>query len=263
MATELLIATHAKNARFIPAVLQTVGQHWPGHPPATVLTDGGFEGDNVVSFPGLHFIALLAAGVEALGARTASPPSHIYLMLEDLCPLWPVDVATLRTVEAAALAADLPVVHFHFKPRRRWKRKDILCGPGEEEWVDGAKLFRWAPGFRGKNALQVSLWRRTHLAELCARMVRDGVDDPWTFEIADNPLADTHRVSALRWPTVTHGFTQLGKVNHRAVRNSRVAPSPLKTLLREEFCGGTTRLAVERRFWALQAGKLRGRFTNA
>lgn len=242
MTTHLLIATCEKHERFIPAVRDTLKLHWPTHPPATVLTDGRLVGEGVYCRPGLSFVALLHAGLERLGARSPVP-SHVYLMLEDLCPLWPVDMAYLARLEAAAVGGDLPAVHMLFKPRRAWPRRDFA--PTAER-IGGVELYRWSDRYVPKNALVATLWQRAALASLCKRMLDAGVSDPWTFEAAPNPASVAHRVATLRWPTVKHGFLRKGALNPRAVRDLKVRPSPLRDALRREFCGATSRFAVER-----------------
>lgn len=237
--TAILVSTYARNEAYLDLVRHAFTRNWPQHPPLWVLTDGppGDSGDNsgggtrdepdIIRVPRADFVTVLANGLTALDARQPGL-DRIYLILEDLCPLWPVDAAALEALAAGAAAAGIDAVAF---PTFPWRRREAPRS------VAGQTLYRVPEAFPFPNQLQPGLWRLAYLADLVEGLRRAGVTDPWHFEKHRLDGQRPHYVAALGWPSVHHGFLRGGRVNPGALADPRVADPTVRRRLTRAACG--------------------------
>jgi hypothetical protein len=223
-AIACLVTSHRGNARFLPTIREAIAALWPGHPPLRFLTDGGSDGPDVFIENETEFVPLLVRGLARL--RSAFPRlTHVFLMLEDHCPLRPCDAGQIERVVAQATKHELPAVSFvtyewpwastdateHPDGMvRTWRKIEVATFGGARFAVVPRNFFRYFQ-------VQPTLWRLDYIERICAEALRLGITDPWRFEAMQINGGEQHYVSAYRWPTVHHGFLAQGKINTAAI----------------------------------------------
>ncbi|SLN57721.1 hypothetical protein [Ruegeria meonggei] len=231
--TVLLVSTYSRNEHYIPAILKTLDMFWPGHPECVVATDGDLDVPGVIRFKDKTFVELLLATARKIKEDRPST-RHIFLMLEDLCPLAPVDTEVVETAMKKVRENDLKYALFPWPGDFSWTfdrtsaptiiGPDVELAPMQKDWD--------AP-----NSLVTAIWNIDHLIWMAERKLEAGVNDPWGFEhqLEENP--HTHYMQLNGWPTVQDGFFVRGKLNHLAVTQTGFPPSPIASQLRKEYCG--------------------------
>lgn len=111
-----LVTSHSRTEEYIPLVGNLLDTFWSEHPPRYFLTDGVSQASgNVLSFPGLTWIALFSAGLGRI-KRERPQTRYVFHMLEDHCPLRPCDGNRLDRIFEIAAGNDLDAVSFPTYP---------------------------------------------------------------------------------------------------------------------------------------------------
>lgn len=221
----LAVTAHSRTEKYIPLVRNLIDTFWRSHPPRYFLTDGASQSENdVVSFPRLNWVELAAAGLAQLKHRHPQA-THVFLMLEDHCPLRSCDERRLEEIFAIASREKMSAIAFptyswpwqETESRsfadgfvRTWRRKETIVRDGELFAVVPRDFFRYFQ-------VQPTLWRFDYLQAACDYALTRGIADAWNFEAMRWTQAMPHYVSQYNWPTVHHGFLEQGKLNRAAI----------------------------------------------
>ena len=222
----ILVTTHAKAARYLPAVREALDAFWPDRPPVRYLTDGGVEpAADIYIEDEREFVPLLAKGVARIKAEFPAA-THVFHMLEDHCPLRTCDNSQFNAALREATARNFVNVAFPtydwpwdycdpidrpFGEREVWKSIEIIEAAETKFGVVPLDYFRYFQ-------IQPTIWQIDYLIGLLAAAADRGIADPWKFECMQLPKPRQHYVSSYRWPTVHHGFLAQGKINAAAIK---------------------------------------------
>lgn len=257
--TVLLVLGFSKTERYFPLIRQNLDQFWPGRPRTLFVTDGDAVGDDVVRGKDCSFLELLSVAVTAAKEKFPSV-KNVFLLLEDLCPLGPVDEAKLARAQHL-LRGEGKKFLCHI-----WERKlngrafyDYLDGPGSLR--DGeVSLFDMTDTFAHPNSLVASFWEIGHLEDVIAAKRTLELHDPWSFEL---PLADQtekHFMFSGAWPVIKDGFFVQGRLNTKAIARREYPDSPLMSQLRKEYCGvDSFHVVALKRAWLRLGNSIRKR----
>jgi hypothetical protein len=242
-AVTFLVTSHSRTEKYIALVRDLLAAFWPEHPRCCFLTDGAtLAGEDVWSFPGLAWAALLQAGLDRI-KRELPGTRYVLHMLEDHCPLRLCDAERLARIFAIAARENFAAVSFptyawpwHETDAtehpdgliRTWRRKETRELDGELFAVVPRDFFRYFQ-------VQPTLWRLDYLQAVCAQAQAGHISDVWAFEAMRWPKAEPHYVSRYEWPTVHHGFLAQGRLNPAAIAylDRKRAAGPHRMLVRE------------------------------
>lgn len=234
--TVLLVLAYSKTEKYFPVIRQNLDQFWPGRPRTLYVTDGDATGDDVIRAKDVSFLELLSEALSAVRDRYPSA-ENVFLLLEDLCPLGPVDEAKL------ACAQDLLRSQGKKFLCHVWERKtdgttyyQYLDGPDSLR-NDEISLFQISGSFTHPNSLVAVFWEMDHLEDVIAAKLELDCHDPWAFEVALEDQNEDHFMFSGVWPVYKDGFLIRGKLNLRAISRRECPDSPLLSQLRIEYCG--------------------------
>lgn len=228
-ASLLLVLTYSRMEQYLPEVLQNLDQFWPNRPDTFVVTDGSFDGANVIRAEHSDFAVLLQAAVREV-RRRAPEKQMVFLLLEDLCPLWPVDELLLDRLQAVVRESGGKALCLHWWNRPRVPWKDGRWPHASELSVAGVQLVRMAKYYRCYNALTPGLWDLDHLEDVIDRKVGAGKLSPWLFERPLGKEEPDHYVVDGVWPTLRHGFRHKGEANPMILKRDLPASALLTRL---------------------------------
>lgn len=221
----LAVTAHSRTEKYIPLVRNLMDTFWSSHPHRYFLTDGiSQSATDVISLSGLNWVELAFGGLARINQKYPHA-THVFLMLEDHCPLRACDGARLERIFDIAIREKLPAVAFptyswpwyDTESRdysdglvRTWRRQEIIERGGEMFAVVPRDFFRYFQ-------VQPTLWRLDYLQAVLDCALTQGLRDAWSFEAMRWPQALPHYVSQYNWPTVHHGFLEQGKLNRVAI----------------------------------------------
>ena len=228
----IITPTYSRNERYCDTLVRLMDHMWPEHPEIWFLTDGNtIAHENTIQFPGANWIQILHGGVSQLRSRYPDA-RHVYLILEDLYPVWECREETLSQIHRAALEASLNVVFFFA----------YQCQPPVEGAVaaGGVTFHEMSREFQYYTSLQPALWNLDYLLTVCEHALQAGLETAWEFEWIN--LGRRHHVAEYHWPCIFNGLFTQGRVNLEAVRQLKAKPfSGFKRQLLMEFIGDLPR----------------------
>jgi hypothetical protein len=235
----IITPTYSRNERYCDTLVQLMDRMWPGHPDIWFLTDGNtIAHKNTIRFPGANWTQILHSGLKQI--RSMFPEiGDVYVILEDLYPLWECQAETLARVHQAARKTAFGAVLFfthECQPMAGGER--AIDG---ELTIDGVRFERLSPRYSHYSSLQPALWNLEHLMSVTEYALRNNLHDPWRFEFI-NLGSRVHYMSEYHWPCIFGGLFSEGRVNLKAVRR----------LAGDEFAGFRRRLLVE--YWQQMPG---------
>ena len=257
----LLVMTYRKMEKYLPAIRQNLDLFWPNRPQMLIATDGQARGDDVFVGTSASFLGLLSEAIHELCLRFPRA-QYVFVLLEDLCPLEPVDDTRLteafRVLKAAG--GHYLLNHWPTKRHRPWV---------DENWDLGAslsqgrtRLMPMSRSYETYNSLVACIWHVDYLSQLITAKLARGIGDPWGFERYLEGAEEQHYVLENAWPTFANGFMIAGRVNERCVTEPAFPASPLMSQLRREYCGADSFLrAFVKRFNERMARSWRKRFS--
>ena len=234
--TALLVMTYSKMEKYLPAIRQNLDIFWPNRPAMLIATDGAAAGEDVFVGTSASFLGLLSEALHELRSRFPKV-QYVFVLLEDLCPLAPVDDARLTEAFSALKAAGghYMLNHWPTKRHRPWTDEnwDLAASLSEGR----TRLMPMSRGYETYNSLVACIWRVTYLEQLIGAKLARGIGDPWGFERYLDGAQEQHYVLENAWPTFANGFMIAGRVNARCVTEPAFPASPLMSQLRREYCG--------------------------
>ncbi|MGX9356471.1 hypothetical protein ACS3SW_15295 [Roseobacteraceae bacterium S113] len=243
--TALLLLTCAKYEAWARVARENVSLFWDNHPPMFVVTDGAIRGDNVFNHDNVSFVELLGKAVADLKAAMPSC-RYVYLLLEDLAPLAPVDVAYLEQVETKAKAEGVSYFQVLWKPARKTRGQEVQ-GASLAASFAGLDVRQLEPETDAFYSLTPCFWRLDHLEDVVSRKLSEDIHDPWGFEHGLQGDQSVHLVTRRAWPSLVHGVLIRGSVSKDVIRNHGYPNSPLLDLARREYTRtGRTLERIER-----------------
>jgi hypothetical protein len=152
-------------------------------------------------------VSILTQGLRHL--KKAFPEiGYVYLILEDLYPLWPCSVENLSEIQETVLKDQINCVSFVTYDFDRSKLEEVQIG--------NHVLYKTPKAFRYYNQLQPSIWKFNHLLETCEYALRNSIYDCWSFE---RIVTDDRYITDCPWPNVLNGLlTRGGRVNLNAIK---------------------------------------------
>ncbi len=236
--TVLLLLTYSRNEPYVDPARENLARFWPDHPPLYVVTDGDLCGADVLRHPVTDFTALLSRALDDLRVRQPAC-RFVYLLLEDLAPLGPVDDGYMLDVEAAMRKHGGKYVYFLWQSERKLRGVPVAQGDLGGA-AAGLGLRRLEPGHdEARNSLVVCLWDLNHLRDVVSRKLALGQTSPWQFEFGIEGDQTPHFVSRSVWPTLKHGVLKQGAVSKDVAKEvlyrRRFPPSPLLTAAYTQF----------------------------
>lgn len=203
----ILIPTHYKNEKYCNLLLDMLDVNWPNHPELWFLTDGeNINYPNVIKVDNKNWLIVLYKGLKFL-INKYPDLDYIYLVLEDLIPLWSLSVQELTKIENVVINNKLKNVSFITYP--------AYWGQENEVKLDGITLYKIPEGFDFYSQLQPAIWEVDHLMKICEYALENNLLDAWSFEWIKSE--EQHYVSSYQWPTVFNGFLVRGRVNLPAI----------------------------------------------
>lgn len=236
----LLLMTYSKMEHLVSEALLNLELFWPGRPETFVVTDGELRGDNIIHSSQPTFVELLAFAVQRIKLERPQA-SNVFVLLEDLTPLGPVDEALLLSAQELRITGGFKYVGHRWEAdaSKPWKRGEwsVENAPAKDdvEFVPIPKDWNFY------NNLCPSVWDINYLSDLLQNKIAIGALDPWAFE---SPVAECqadHFLIEAIWPTVKDGAYRKGNLNVKAVLNPDFPSSPLMDKLRKEYCGSKFR----------------------
>jgi hypothetical protein len=236
----ILMSTYRKHEWIVPAARANIELFWPDHPQLYILTDGELDGDEVIRTEEREFVAALQDGVAEI-RRRQQQVRYIYLLLEDLAPLAPVDDDRLRRVENAMKAGNGAYFYMPWAGAHRHhvaKAETGLLG----EAGAGLGIHDVGEAYPFYYSCVVAFWRVDYFLAVLSEKQRVGITDPWGFE---NPFEkdldvkpeakQPHFFIDQPWPTYQSGLFLQGQINRAIVRDRRFGPSPAKDLVYQTY----------------------------
>jgi hypothetical protein len=248
--TILLVMAYSKTEQYLPAIRQNLDLFWPGRPRTLYVTDGEVSGSDVVQAKGTSFVELLAAASAAIRERFPDA-TNAFVLLEDLCPLWPVDEAAMSRAQDLVRRHQKKFICHNWKARitDRTSRYDHWDGPLALK-DDKITLFLMPKDCEFFNCLVASFWNLDHLDHVLAVKCALDLHDPWSFELPLPDNEDDHFMFEGIWPVAIDGFSARGKINSESVARRGFPASPLLSQLRKKYCGvDSYHLAALKRAW--------------
>lgn len=187
--------------------------------------------------------------------------THVFSLIEDHCPLRPVDGGRLRRHVEAALAGDFACTSFvtydwpwqTTAPDDRDEQGRVRTWAVRDVFSRGDATFaRVPPDFFRYNQCQPGLWQLDYYLALCDEALASGQDSAWAFEEASFRLQQPHVVADYPWPSVHHGFMAQGRVNPEAIRTlprRPVAAADLRAVLVDDYRRACGRWALLKDVW--------------
>ncbi|MCV2875278.1 hypothetical protein OE810_03305 [Rhodobacteraceae bacterium XHP0102] len=232
----LLVMTYSKMEKYLPAIRQNLDLFWPNRPDMLIATDGQAEGEDVFVGTSASFLGLLSEALHELRLRFPKV-QYVFLLLEDLCPLAPVDDARLseafRILKGAG--GQYMLNHWPTKRHRPWDDENWDISQSLSE--GRTRLMPMSRRYETYNSLVACIWRMDYLEQLIDAKLARGIADPWGFERYLDGVQEQHYLLENAWPTFANGFMIAGSVNARCVTEPALPASPLMSQLRREYCG--------------------------
>jgi len=106
----ILSPTYHRNEHYCDILIDLLDCFWQNHPEVWFLTDSGkkIKYEKVIKHNEDNWVLLLKYGVEYI-KRNFKNNNYIFLLLEDLYPLWPCDVNELEVIEEIVVKKSLVV----------------------------------------------------------------------------------------------------------------------------------------------------------
>ena len=195
---------------YCPLLARHLDALWPGHPPLHYALPAGRTApyERIVPTGASTWTGVLLEGLSFLRRRGAT---RVFVLLEDHVPLWRCDAGAIDAVLRAAASADLSCVFFN-KYDWPWPASD-----DEVLSIGGQRLARMPADYRFYNQCQPAVWKLDDYALLVEAAVRQGIEDPWSFEAFRLPDQPPHYVAPYRWPSRHCGYRRRGKVYLRSL----------------------------------------------
>ncbi len=234
--TILLVLTYSKLEHYLPEIRANLEQFWPNRPTTIFVTDGAAEGEDVLRFEGVSFVELLSNAVTAVQERHPEA-GYVFVLLEDLCPLGPVDEAKLALAQRVIresknkFLAHIWVRH----PLAPWKTGEWDLSETLEH--EGVTLIPMDRSSEEYNCLVACFWDIDHLQDVISEKLDQGATDPWSFELPLTSKQPSHYLLEGAWPTSVHGFYEKGELNVESLTSKDFPNSPLMSKLRKDYCG--------------------------
>lgn len=111
----LVTPTHYRNEKYCDLLVELVKHMWPHHPEIWFLTDTrggqGIRYANKIKIESDQWVAVLIAGLKRLKDKYPGL-EYIYLVLEDLYPLWRCSDSDLIEIQKVAVKNQMGCVFF-------------------------------------------------------------------------------------------------------------------------------------------------------
>ena len=229
----LLLLTYSKNEKYVAPARENLALFWPNHPRLHVVTDGALTGEDVICRPGLRFAELLRRALDEV--RTRQPGvRYVYLLLEDLVPLGPVDEPYLLNVEHAM--RDHGGLFFSTLCRGSGKQSALpLASDQFGALAETLGLRRLNAEASAYNCLVACFWDVGYLTRVLDAKLSQGQTSPWQFETPDPEVMEPHVLAEDCWPTFRSGFLKLGAHSKHLDRPHGFPASPLLAMLQAEY----------------------------
>lgn len=239
--TILLVMTYSKLHRYIPAIRENLDLFWPDRPQTVYASDAPLEGDDVILQEGDSFLDVLEGSIDQIDALYPAA-KYVFVLLEDICPLGPVDEAKLARAQTMLREKSCKHLNHHWRNKKAFCFK-YFCIDDPVHLLDGDIDIRSMPRWQTfHNAIPASFWEIDHLRDIVDQKRALGHVDPWSFELPVQPVCEDHFIWDAIWPTVPDGFLTQGAINSKAITRNGFPPSPLRTQLRREYCGYDSRI---------------------
>jgi hypothetical protein len=204
---QIVIPTYSKNEKYCNLVVDFLNSVWVNHPEVWFLTDGtAINSSNVIRIESDNWIEILYYGLIELKNRYNSL-EYIYLILEDLIPLWELSHIELLNIERIARHHKLKCVSF--------TTYDGDWGSHNLVEIEGINLYKVPTSFSFYSQLQPAIWELDHLINTCKFALDNKKLDPWSFEYI--VLNEQHYVAEYPWTSIMNGFLVSGRVNLEAI----------------------------------------------
>ena len=234
--TVLLVLTYSKLHKYIPAIRQNLDLFWPDRPRTVIATDAPLEGDDVISETGDSFLAVLENALAKI-EQELEGVRHVFLLLEDLCPLGPVDTSKLDLGQAYMRQHGFGQIA-HCWPVNENVAFKYLPSDAHPDFEASDPRLMWMPTWAlMHNCLVASVWKIDHLKDIVGQKRNMGQVDPWSFELPVQPVNVDHLMYWSAWPTVRDGFLRGGQLNPDVFSRWRIPSSPLLSQLSTEYFG--------------------------
>lgn len=238
--TLLLFLFHTKTEQYLSSSRQNLDLFWPGRPKTLFVTDGEARGEDVVCFKEGSFVELLNATVQHV-IEHQSWAKHVFVLLDDLCPLAPVDEAALADIQHQFRQ------HGGHALSHVWSSNAGPWYKGQWDHTDRVQVGNLSMREVPKdcvfyNCLVACVWDVDHLADVIEQKLNAGIKDPWGFEQPLSDDAPKHFLVPDIWPTRPDGILRRGQLNDKLMFH-RFPPSPLLSQIRKEYCGSDSRIA--------------------
>ena len=206
MFIPIVTPTYWRYEKYCDVALALMDSMWPGHPRVWFIADGqGIKYDKKICIDSTSWTVRLKKGLERL--KELYPEiEYLYLIIEDLYPLWPCSVKQILEIQKLVLNNKMNYVSF---PTYDWGGKETVE-------IDGITLYKMIlKSHPYYSQLQPAIWKFSHLMETCDYALKNDIQDCWSFEFI--AISDDHYVARYQWPSIISGFLICDGVNWRAI----------------------------------------------
>lgn len=222
--TALLLSTCAKYEYLAAAAVENLDLFWPKHPGVHIATDGDLDWPGAIRKPESSFAELIQFALETIKERQPEV-RYVYVLLEDLAPLGPVNEQYVYDVEKLMRAHDADYCLAPFpnsSVENIYRRLSTRLGEDGER----LKICEVDPESPYFNSLVVTCWKVSHLEDVLRAKLETGETDPWSFETPVDGIRSHHYASSSCWPTLRHGLMLKGDF-HPKIEVCDFGASPL------------------------------------
>ena len=201
MIIPIITPTYHRYEKYCDTLIDLMDKLWRKHPIIWLITDSGRK----IKYPykicinSGSWVFRLCEGIKYL-KKIYSDLEYLYLIIEDLYPLWNCDENFIKKIEQKTIENKINYVAFL---TYELEQNTVKC----EEPL----FYKISYDFPYYSQIQPALWRYTHLLETCEYALKNNIHDCWGFEHIH--LEVEHYFSNYRWPSILDGFLRVNKVN--------------------------------------------------
>jgi len=204
----ILSPTYSKNEKYCDILISLLDNYWPNHPKLYFVTDSGdnIKYENKIITENTKWVEMLYESLITL-KQIESSCDYIFLILEDLFPIWDMDYNDLNKYLEISKKSNLNYVSF--------LTFDADWGKDNYRQFFGKDFYFIHNNFNYHSQLQPALWKYDHLIKTLEYALENKINDPWKFEFIK--FSDDHYVADFRWPNILNGLLVGNLINYEAL----------------------------------------------
>lgn len=225
-----VISTFWKRHIYLEETIKICYDHFSFIDHFIIVTDKDWESYlpvEVIVVNDKSWLNVLQGGLEIIHQKYN--PEYVFLMLEDLLPLQPIEEAVF--LKHAKIAFENNIKHLSF----RTYDYDVLK---YEHLLDGVVFCKIHQEYLYYSQLQPAFWKLEYLMIILKNLKALNNHSPWHFEF--HKSEEVHLISPYRWPSLLGGTIEAGIVNRKIFKHLKTKNLfRLRKILFLEYLGET------------------------